>query len=79
MDVDERDIRLLALLDPDDRCKIEEVVDEIIDENLPAFDVARLEAVANAFQHRGMALPNEDKVIAWQIAAALRLRARVRH
>lgn len=75
MDVHERDHQLLGLLDTEDRSKIEEVVDELIDEILPAPEPVYLEAAAQAFQARGNTLPDDEKVVAWQIAAALRFRA----
>ena len=75
MDVHERDRQLLGLLGAEDRSKIEEVVDELIEEALPATDPVYLEAAAQAFQARGDDLPDDQKIVAWQIAAALRLRA----
>lgn len=75
MDVHERDHQLLGLLGAEDRLKIEEVVDELIEEALPTAEPAYLEAAAQAFQVRGNDLPYDEKIVAWQIAAALRLRA----
>jgi hypothetical protein len=79
MNAQERDLALLGLLGPDDRSKIEDVVDEVIEESLPTADPVHLEAAAHAFEDRAMALPDEEKIVAWQIAAALRLRARKQH
>lgn len=75
MDIHERDHQLLSLLDAEDRSKIEEVVDQLIEEALPAAEPPYLEAAAQAFQARGDDLPDDEKIVAWQIAAALRLRA----
>ena len=71
----DRDMELLALLERDDRSKIEEVVNEIIDESLPADDPIYLWAAAMSFDQRAESLPDTEKVVAWQIAAALRARA----
>lgn len=75
MQQEERDRTLLAILEPEDRHKIEEVVDEIIADDLPRADAPCLEAAANAFDQRAGALADPEKIVAWQIAAALRLRA----
>ena len=73
--MNERDLQLLALLDPDDRSKMEALVDEIIQESLPSPEPAFLHAAASSFDGRAETLPDIDKVTAWQIAAALRARA----
>lgn len=73
-EMNERDVQLLAILDRDDRSKIEEVVDEIIQESLPSSEPAFLHAAASSFDERAEALPEIDKLVAWQIAAALRAR-----
>lgn len=75
MQQEERDRTLLAILEPEDRHEIEEVVDDIIADDLPTVDEAHLEAAAAAFDLRADGLPDEEKVVAWQIAAALRQRA----
>jgi hypothetical protein len=51
----------------EDRSKIEEA--------LPAAEPVYLEAAAQAFQARGDALPDDEKIVASQIAAAPRRRA----
>lgn len=73
--MNERDLQLLAILEHDDRSTIEAVVDEIIQENLPCSEPAFLHAAASSFDERAETLPDMDKVVAWQIAAALRARA----
>ena len=73
--MNERDLQLLAILEHDDRSKIEAVVDEIIQESLPCSEPAFLHAAASSFDERAETLPDMDKVVAWQIAAALRARA----
>lgn len=71
----ERDLQILALLGPDDRSKIEEVVDEIIAESLPAPEPIYLRGAAESFDERAASLPDTEKIVALQIAAALRMRA----
>jgi len=71
----ERDRTLLAILEPENRRKIEEVVDDIIADDLPTAEEAHLQAAAAAFDFRAGALADDEKVVAWQIAAALRIRA----
>jgi len=73
--MNERDLQLLAILDPDNRSKMEALVDEIIQESLPSSEPAFLHAAASSFDERAETLPDIDKVTAWQIAAALRARA----
>lgn len=75
MQQEERDRTLLAILEPEDRHKIDEVVDDIIADDLATVDKANLEAAAAAFDFRADGLPDDEKVVAWQIAAALRQRA----
>lgn len=75
MQQEERDRTLLAILEPEDRNKIEEIVDDIIAHDLSMVDEAHLKAAAVAFDLRANGLPDDEKVVAWQIAAALRLRA----
>lgn len=75
MQQEERDRTLLSILEPGDRHKIEEVVDDIIADDLPTLDEAHLKAAAAAFDVRAENLPDEEKLVAWQVAAALRLRA----
>lgn len=76
MQQDDRDHLLLAILEPEDRASIEAVVDEIIASELPTEGPAPLRAAASAFDLRGETLPDDQKLVAWQIAAALRRRAR---
>ncbi|HEX7930473.1 MAG TPA: hypothetical protein VF470_06170 [Sphingomicrobium sp.] len=71
MQQEERDRTLLAILEPEDRHKI----DDVVDDDLATVDGANLEAAAAAFDLRADGLPDDEKVVAWQIAAALRLRA----
>lgn len=73
--MNERDLQLLAILDPGDRSSVEAIVDEIIEESLPSSDPAFLNAAALSFDERAETLPDIDKLTAWQIAAALRARA----
>lgn len=73
--MNERDLQLLAILEPDDRLKVERLVDQIIEESLPGSEPAFLHAAAASFEERAETLPDIDKVTAWQIAAALRARA----
>lgn len=75
LEMNERDLQLLAILDPDDRSSVEAIVDEIIEESLPSSEPAFLNAAALSFDERAKALPEIDKLTAWQIAAALRARA----
>lgn len=75
MQQEERDRTLLAILEPKDRHKIEEVVDDIIADDLATVDEVHLEAAAAAFDLRADGLPDDEKIVVWQIAAALRLRA----
>jgi hypothetical protein len=71
----ERDRMVLSLLEPEDRTKIEEIVEEILDEALSVRDAIYIEAAAGSFDERAEGLPNDEKLVAWQIAAALRQRA----
>ena len=73
--MNDRDIQLLSLLDRDERSKIEEVVDEIIEESLPGPQPDFLHAAAASFEERAATLLDIDKIVALQIAAALRARA----
>lgn len=73
--MNERDLQLLAILDPGDRSSVEAIVDEIIEESLPSSEPAFLSAAALSFDERAKTLPEIDKLTAWQIAAALRARA----
>lgn len=73
--MNERDLQILGLLDTNDRSKIEEVVDEIIEESLPGSEPAFLHAAASSFDDRAETLRDIDKIVALQIAAALRARA----
>ena len=73
--MNERDLQLLAILEPGDRVEMERLVDEIIRESLPGSEPAFLQAAASSFDQRAATLPDIDKVTAWQIAAALRARA----
>ena len=66
---------LLAILEPYDRAKLLRLVEEIIAEELVPPAANYLNAVAAAFDRRGATRPDEEKVIAMQVAAALRLRA----
>ena len=76
MEPRERDRMVLSLLEPDDRAKIESVVDEIIEDELPAPEAPYVLAAAGAFDARAETSPDDEKVVAWQIATALRERAR---
>jgi len=71
----ERDRVVLSLLAPGDRVHIEAVVDEILEEAAPLLDKPYLLAAAAAFDVGAETLPDDEKVVAWQIAAALRERA----
>jgi hypothetical protein len=72
----ERDFQLLAILEPADRSVIEEVVDEVIAETLGASDPELLRAAAEAFDKRAEEIePLDERLVALQIAAALRVRA----
>lgn len=71
----ERDRTVLSILAPGDRIHIETVVDEILEEAPPLLDEPYLLAAADAFDARAETLPDDQKVVAWQIAAALRERA----
>jgi hypothetical protein len=75
MDRSERDVMILSLLEPADRAKIEEVVDELLGEELPSTEPPFILAAAEAFDARAESLPDDEKIVAWQIAAALRGRA----
>jgi hypothetical protein len=68
----ERDRMVLNLLEPEDRAQIEATVDEIIDEELPMREAIYIEAAAGAFDARAENLPDDEKIVAWWIAAALR-------
>jgi hypothetical protein len=72
---EERDRMLLAILEPYDLAKLLCLVEEIVAEELVPPAANYLNAVADAFDRRGGTLPDEEKVIAMQVAAALRLRA----
>jgi len=76
MELRERDRMVLSLLEPNDRATIESVVDEIIEDELPAPEGPHVLAAAGAFDARAETSPDDEKVVAWQIAAALRERAR---
>lgn len=71
----ERDRMVLSILAPDDRIQIEAVVDEMLEEAPPLLDEPYLLAAADAFDARAETLPDDQKVVAWLIAAALRERA----
>jgi len=71
----ERDRMVLSLLAPDDRAQIEAVVEEMLEEAPPLLDEPYILAAAGAFDARAETLPDDQKVVAWQIAAALRERA----
>jgi hypothetical protein len=70
----ERDRLVLSLLAPGDRVLIEAVVDELLEEAPPLLDELYMLAAADAFDARAGTLPDDEKVVAWQIAAALRER-----
>lgn len=72
---DERDHMLLAILEPEDRAKLLSLVEEIIAEEVPTRDTDRLNAAAEAFELCGETKSDDVKIVALQIAAALRLRA----
>ena len=72
---EERDRMLLAILEPYDLAKLLRLVEEIVAEELVPPAANYLNAVADAFDRRGATCPDEEKVIAMQVAAALRLRA----
>ncbi len=74
MDADDRDQRLLALLDEEGRAAIESVVDEIVDD-CGATGSTTLRQIASVFDARGVALPDDTQIVAAFIAAALRNRA----
>jgi hypothetical protein len=76
MEPRERDRMVLSLLERDDRAKIDSVVDEIIEDELAAAVAAYVLAAAGAFDARAETAPDDEKVVDWQIAAALRERAR---
>ena len=69
----ERDFMLLAILEPEDRAKLLSLVEEIIAEEVPTRDTDRLNAAAEAFELCGETKPDDVKIVAMQIAAALRL------
>lgn len=79
MEPHERDLGLLGLLGPEDRSKIEDTVDEVIEQSLPEAGPIHLMAAADSFEQRARTLPDDVKIVALQIAAALRLRARGQH
>jgi hypothetical protein len=72
---DERDRALLAIPEPADHAWLQAAVDDLIAEELPVADPTHLYAAASAFDLRGETLPIDEKLVAWQFAAALRLRA----
>jgi hypothetical protein len=71
----ERDQMLLAILEPEDRAMIEAAADQFIEEELPHPSRDELCAAAALFDERGLLLPLEDRLVAMQIAAALRIKA----
>lgn len=75
MERSERDQLVLSLLEPEDRTKIEEVVDQLLDLELPSTQAPYVLAAAESFDARAEDLPDDEKLVAWQIAAALRGRA----
>jgi hypothetical protein len=75
MERTERDRMVLSLLEPGDRAKIEDVVDEILDDTLLVHEATAVLSAAEAFDARAESLPDDEKLVAWQIAAALRGRA----
>ena len=75
MECAERDRMVLSILDPGDRAKIEMTVDEVLEDG-PA-DIPQAlyaTAAAAAFDSRAESLPDDEKIVAWQVAAALRER-----
>jgi hypothetical protein len=71
----QRDRSLLGALAPTDRAKIEEVVDDIIEECLFKADPASLYGAARSFETHSELMAEEQKILAMQLAAALRVRA----
>lgn len=62
MQQEERDRTLLAILEPEDRHKIEEIVDDVIADGLPTVDEAHLEAAAAAFDFRAESCPTRRRL-----------------
>ena len=71
----DRDSTLLARLTANDRAKVERVVDELIEEDIPRPDAIHLRATALAFDLHAESLSAQVRIVAMQVAAALRARA----
>ncbi len=76
MDFRERDAQLLSVFDPEDREKLEEAVDEIVDQEIPDRSVVGLLAYASSFERAAQDQREDKKIVGLAIAASLRMRAR---
>lgn len=75
MEQDVRDRALLAILEPEDRVQLLEVVERFVTDELAVEDPQQLRTAAVLFERRAEARPLDEKLVGLQIAAALRLRA----
>lgn len=75
MDLREQDDRLLSVFDPEDRAKLEEAVDEIVEQEIPDRSIVGLLAYASSFERLAQGQRDDKKIVGLAIAALLRVRA----